>query len=293
MSSFFRLKQVSRQVDETFVESSPLVMQIHADQREAYENIKDRSNEYIAKNLVPAGAPDFAVRQSTERWVLELVVQGARTELEPLAIFAKSYTRDAFEKFYNKSDLKSIEMQKGFWVKDDFFKTSFSLVLNVSSSTRNAPDHDELFSYRVDTFSNRLSIEGYRLSQACGVVSYRISLIGQDSLSMPSVHIPDLLEKQGIKVGIEKSEGLLDVYLDMPCGLFAGYNDFVVTEGYWRAYIVKGYPLATIFDKGYTLQQVEDAVTAFVDYAFRDKTYTVSKDDLVPSFSVESLCLQE
>lgn len=293
MSSFFRLKQVSRQVDETFVESSPLVMQIHADQREAYENIKDRSNEYIAKNLVPAGAPDFAVRQSTERWVLELVVQGARPELEPLAIFAKPYTRDAFEKFYNKSDLKSIDMQKGFWVKDDFFKTSFSLVLNVSSSTRNAANHDELFSYRVDTFSNRLSIEGYRLSQACGVDSYRISLTGQDSLSMPTERIPDLPEKQGVKVGIEKSDELLNVYLDMPCGLFAGYNDFVVTEGYWRTYLVKGYPLATIFDKGYTLQQVEDAVTAFVDYAFRDKTYNISEDDLVPSFSVESLCLQE
>ena len=222
--------------------------------------------------------------------VLELVVQGARAELEPLAIFAKPYTEIDFETFYGQGELKALNLDEGLWVKDDFFKAAFCMVLNVSHSTKNGANRDELFSYRKNTYSNRLSIEGYRLSQACGVADYRVGLKDQDNVSMPHETIPGLLSGQEIFHVIEQSDTGLDVYLELPCGLPEGYNNFVASEGYWRFYIAKDFPLSEVANKGYSLQQIEKAVAAFVEYAFKEKMYTVDESEYLPQYPIESLC---
>lgn len=290
MASFFRLKQINREASSSSLGSSIAMRHIEKENRQAYEELKQKTNEYIANSLIPAGAPDFAISQVSERWVLELVVHGSREELEPLAIFAKPYTAADFDNFYGQQELKSLNLNEGLWVKDDFFNVSFCMVLNVSHSTKNGANRDELFSYRKNTYSNRLSIEGYRLSQACGASDYRISLKGQDNLSMPHETIPGLESGQEINRVIEQSDRGLDIYIELPCGLPEGYNNFVVSEGYWRVYIAKDFPLSAVTDSGYSLEQIENALSAFVGYAFKNKTYTVDDTKNVPHCPIETLC---
>lgn len=290
MSSFFRLKQLYRQVKEISVRNNPMLSKIHAEQREVHSQLKSRLNEYVADSLVKNGCEDYSFQETTDRWTLELVLQGARAELEPLAIFAKPYSANAYSDFYGKARLDDIAMDNGFWVKDEFFSTAFCFVLNVSTSTKNAAHPDELFSHRVDTYSNRLAMEGYRLSTSCKVSDYWLALQDQDNVSMAPVVIPGLETNQGIKIGIQKSNQLLDIYLDLPCGLYENYNQFTVKEGYWRVHITQNYPLARVIEKGYSMQDIEKAVTALVDYAFNGKTHQVNESSEVPTFSVESLC---